>query len=75
MVMVAEFKIAFCRVICIPFCLIIRFFQFSIRWVDGIRETPALMDSESLVAFITRSTKGKSAIRQKKMQITIRKIL
>ena len=56
--MVAELMIAFCKVICIPFCLIIRFFQFSIRCVDGIRETPALIDSESLVAFITRRTNG-----------------
>ena len=54
-VMVSEFNAAFCKVICIPFCFARRFFQFSIRWPDGMREIPDLMASELLVAFMIKT--------------------
>ena len=60
-----EFKATLCRVICMPFCLIRRFFQFSIRCVEGIREIPDLMASELLVAFMTIKIKGVRAMTQK----------
>ena len=73
-VMVSEFNAAFCKVICIPFCFARRFFQFSIRWPDGIREIPDLMASELLVAFMIKSKNGPSARIQKITHTTVRKI-